>query len=57
MYDCGHIPLGLRFCTDKMCIEIVPTGSHVGALIVAHTKCLVMIDSVILAVAVEMMWQ
>lgn len=53
MYDCGHVSLGLRFYIDKMCMEIVPTGSHMGALIVAHTKCLVMVDPVILAVAIE----
>lgn len=54
MYDCGHVPLGLRFCVDKMCMKIAPTGSHVEALIVTHTKSLVMVDPVILAVAVEM---
>lgn len=53
MYDYGHVPLGLRFCIDKMCMEIAPTGSHMEALIVAHTKCLVMVDPVILAVAIE----
>lgn len=54
MYDCGHVLLGLRFCIDKMCMKIAPTGSHKEALIVAHTKSVVMVDPVILAVAVEM---
>lgn len=54
MYDGGHVPLGLRFCVDKMFMKIAPTGSHMEALIVTHTKSLVMVDPVILAVAVEM---